>query len=274
MNNQQQTTTGYDQRSLFAFLTSTLNAAGDEVNAHANKMGTRHKSDQTLVTEADLASERLIIERVVERYPDDAIYSEESNVTFTARHTGNKVWVIDPLDGTTNFANRYPFYCVSVAVGEVDQQANIKPFAGGIYNPSNKVLYLGYLNGGAYRNGQRMTVATERNFADTLLVCDFRSQDEESLTRLVNNYLRLNRQVSTIRRDGASALDLALVADGIFDGLWLDGVKPWDIAAGCLLVSEAGGVTSNHPSTPFNIEAGNIVAGNSATVVKINSLLG
>ena len=263
----------YDQESLFSFLTSTLKAAGAEVNAHADKMATRHKSDHTLVTEADLASERLIIDRVTKHYPDDAIYSEESHVTFTTRRTGDKVWIIDPLDGTTNFANRYLFYCVSIAIGEVDQQSKINPFAGGIYNPSNNALYLGYQNGGAYRNGKRIYVATERDFADNLLVCDFRSQGEESLSRQVNNYLRLNRQVSTVRHDGASALDLALVAEGIFDGLWLDGVKPWDIAAGCLLVSEAGGVISNHPSKSFDIEAGNIIAGNSATVAKINNLL-
>ena len=263
----------YDQESLFAFLTSTLNAAGETVNAHADKMATRHKSDHTLVTEADLASERLIIDLVTKHYPDDAVYSEESNATFTTRHVGSKVWIIDPLDGTTNFANRYPFYCVSIAVGEIDQQNRIKPFAGGIYNPLTKDLYLGYQNGGAYRNGQRISVAAEREFADSLLVCDFHSQNEASLSRLVNNYLQLNRQVSTVRRDGAAALDLALVADGIFDGLWLDGVKPWDLAAGCLLVSEAGGTISNHPSTPFDIEAGNIIAGNEATVAQISNLL-
>ena len=263
----------YDQESLFSFLTSTIKAAGEAVNAHADKMATRHKSDHTLVTEADLASERLIIDRVTKHYPGDAIYSEESHVTFTTRHVGDRVWIIDPLDGTTNFANRYPFYCISIAIGVVDQQSKINPLAGGIYNPLNKALYLGYQNGGAYHNGKRMVVAAERDFADNLIVCDFRSQGEDSLARQVNNYLQLNRQVSTVRRDGASALDLALVAEGIFDGLWLDGVKPWDIAAGCLLVSEAGGVVSNHPATSFDIEAGNIVAGNAATVAEINNLL-
>lgn len=274
-------------------------AAGDAIAALAfADLNIRQKTDHTLVTEADLASEKIIIANIRASFAGDYIYSEESGCSLAAtpdislgdedqarltepdwhvkaRKQDDHIWIIDPLDGTTNFANRYPFYCVSVAVGQVEEDGRIETLAGGIHNPVDKSTYLAYRHGGAYHNDKKVTVAAERDFADSFLASGFCHQKGENLAACIDTLFKVACEVNSIRKDGASALDLALVAQGTYDCFWEEGIKPWDIAAGCLLVTEAGGVVQNYRSNSptFNIEGGNIIAGNAVTVARIQKFL-
>lgn len=274
-------------------------SAGEAIVAYASEdLHVRYKTDQTLVTEADLASEKIIITNIKESFTEDYIYSEESGCNlatalttssyddnqaldaepdwhFKTRKPGDHVWIIDPLDGTTNFANSYPFYCVSVAVGQVEENGHIEPLAGGIHNPVDKSTFLAYRHGGAYHNDKKVAVAANRDFADSFLASGFCHQKGEALAECINTFFKVASEVSSLRKDGASALDLALVARGTYDCFWEEGIKPWDVAAGCLLVMEAGGIVRNYHSTSpvFDMEGGNIIAGNAVAVSRIQKFL-
>ena len=251
-----------------------------------------------------MASERVVVERIKHAFADDYIYSEESGCShasamltfpltlddeeeeqgilaepdwkFAARKEGDYVWVIDPLDGTTNFANNYPFYCVSVALGEVRSSGRIVMLAGGIHNPVDGATYLAYRGGGAFCNGARLKVAVERELQNSFLATGLCTKREQATGgELVCSELVTSGANHSVRSDGASALDLALVARGVYDGFWERGLKPWDVAAGWLLVTEAGGKVRNYySSTDFNIEGGNIIAGNAVTVSRLAGCIG
>ncbi len=287
------------QDKLFSFLGALLDDAGKAITACISaNIQVRHKKDRSLVTEADMASERVIVEYIKRSFAQDYIYSEESGCNpasavttfpltidndeeqdglaepdwkFATRKEGDYVWVIDPLDGTTNFANNYPFYCVSVALGEVRARGRIVTLAGGIHNPVEGSTCLAYRGGGAFCNGERLKVAVERELQDSFLatgLCTKRKQATGG--ELVCSDLIMGGADNSVRSDGASALDLALVARGVYDGFWEQGLKPWDVAAGWLLVTEAGGKVRNYyTSTDFNIEGGNIIAGNAVTVSRL-----
>ena len=257
----------------------------------------RQKQDRSLVTAADMASERIIIEHIKNSFADDHIYSEESGCnlaaavttsprtidndakqdeltapdwSFATREEGDYVWVIDPLDGTTNFANNYPFYCVSVALGQVHASGRIVTLAGGVHNPIDGSTYLAYRGGGAFCNGKRLKVVAERGLQDSFLATGLGTKREQTTGgELVCSDLATESADNSVRSDGASALDLAMVARGVYDGFWEQGLKPWDVAAGWLLVTEAGGEVRNYSSTDFNIEGGDIIAGNAITVSRL-----
>ena len=281
------------QETLFSFLQETLVAAGKAITAcAATDLHIKQKKDRSLVTEADMASERIIIERIKAANADDYIYSEESGCSrahavvtfpltddippvtpdwqFTTRRAGDYVWVIDPLDGTTNFANHYPFYCVSIALGEVQDDGRIVTLAGGVHNPIDGATYLAYHNGGAYCDGQRLSVTAERRLCDSFLGTGIGTPRRHAPDGIISSDLDMGAINNSIRSDGASALDLALVARGIYDGYWEQGLKAWDVAAGWLLVTEAGGVVRNyHTRAAFNMEGGNVIAGNTITVTRL-----
>lgn len=303
-NNEECFLSSRSQDELFSFLTTLLDDAGQAITACASAdLQVRLKKDRSLVTEADMKSERVIVEHIKNAFADDYIYSEESGCnhaaavmtfpltldddaeqgelaepdwTFSARKEGDYVWIIDPLDGTTNFANNYPFYCVSVALGEVRSSGRIVTLAGGIHNPVDGSTYLAYRGGRAFCNGKRLKVAAERELQDSFLatgLCTKRGQATGG--ELVCSELVTGGADNSIRSDGASALDLALVAQGVYDGFWEQGLKPWDVAAGWLLVTEAGGKVRNYYSaTDFNIEGGNIIAGNAVTVSRLAGFIG
>lgn len=286
------------QNALFSFLNTLLDEAGKAITACiAADLHVRQKEDRSLVTAADMASERVIIERIKSAFTDDYIYSEESGCNpasavttfpvtekheevakpdwhFRRRKAGDHVWVIDPLDGTTNFANNYPFYCVSVALGEVQNNGHIVILAGGIHNPVDGATYLAYRHGGAFCNEQPIKVAAARSLQDSFLAtCISAAQHWNKDGRVCCN-LDMDGVENSIRSDGASALDLALVARGVYDGFWERGLKPWDMAAGCLLVTEAGGEVRNyHSTTAFDIERGDIIAGNAVTVARLTKYI-
>lgn len=286
--------------TLLAFLQEVLETAGKAINACISPdLRVRQKKDHSLVTEADLASEKAIIAHIQSSFAADYIYSEESGChpaqaitaspptgeehtdataldwSFASRKAGDYVWVIDPLDGTTNFANHYPFYCVSVALGEVQANGNIVTLAGGVHNPVDDTTYLAYRGRGAFCNGQRLTVTAARDLQDSFLATGICTKGQRlTVGGQIGNNLDLSGVDNSIRSDGASALDLALVARGVYDGFWEQGLKPWDMAAGWLLVTEAGGEVRNyHTSADFDLEAGNIIAGNAVTVARLAALI-
>jgi myo-inositol-1(or 4)-monophosphatase len=226
------------------------------------------KPDASLVTEADLASEKVIIERISKYFPDDQIYAEESGKSSESRRPGSAVWIVDPLDGTTNYANGYPYYCISIGRGIFDGSGRVQMQTGAIYDAVRGKLYFAEDGKGASCDGKPLRVASPREFHKSFLVTGFYYREGPDLQCEITRFSKIAQECHSIRRDGAAALDLALVAEGIFDAFWELGLAPWDVAAGSLLVREAGGVVRNYPpdSAGYNIEGHGVIAGTQGVV--------
>jgi myo-inositol-1(or 4)-monophosphatase len=260
------------------FIDETLRSCAAELMARFRTgVDVSTKADASLVTEADLASEKVALSRIAASFPDDLLLSEETHTSATLRPAGRHVWIVDPLDGTTNFANGYPFFCVSIARGKFRADGSIEIVAGGIIDPINGNVYLAEAGKGAWLDGKRMQVLAPRPLARAFLVTGFYFTDHARLMPEIERFARVANQCPAIRRDGSAALDLAYVARGLFDGFWENGLKVWDVAAGALLVAEAGGVVQNYPGvnpeSDFDPEKTGIVAGNPAIVASIAGLL-
>jgi myo-inositol-1(or 4)-monophosphatase len=238
----------------------------------------RTKADESVVTEADFASEKAIIAFIRGRYPDHVILAEESHQTLIAR-SGQVVWIIDPLDGTSNFANNYPYFCVSIGVGVVAEQNRIEMMVGGVCDPIRDLNYTALSGQGAFRNGKRMQIREPAPVNKQFLVTGFAYSKGEQLDQDVEIFRKISQLGATIRRDGAAALDMALVADGVFHGFWEWGLKPWDVAAGEVLVREAGGAVCNYPnpkkldSQGFDVFDGSTICGHAEVVETIKRLM-
>lgn len=272
------------------FIGDTLDLAGAELlRRFGSVKDVQTKKDTSIVTDADLASEKIILERIGKFFPDHAIISEESGQTRVNRSAGQKVWIVDPLDGTTNFANSYPFFSVSIGCGEFLADGRIRMLAGGIIDPIHKNKYLATRGGGATCNGSPIRVVQDRSFERCFLVTGFYYTVGKDLDREIERYRRVAQHCQSIRRDGSAALDLALVAAGVYDGFWERGLALWDVAAGSLLVHEAGGVVTNYPALPtqaevaslgttlaglsYNLEGEGIIAGTPTVVSQISQQL-
>lgn len=260
--------------NLYDFFITTMEAAGAELLRH-QLVGfkTSTKPDSSLVTEADLASEQIIHANIANYFPDDIILSEEAGKISGG---GPYVWIIDPLDGTTNFANGYPFFCISIARGFYREDGTgIQVEHGAIYDPNRRRLYYAERGKGAYVNGKSLRVTQDRNFTNCFLATGFYYQRDESLQAEIHRFSRIASKCQTIRRDGAAALDLAYVAEGVYDAFWEAGLAPWDVAAGALLVSEAGGIVRNYSDkiSNYDMMAHGIIAGNAKAVETIAGLL-
>ena len=216
-----------------------------------------NKGTIDLVTEADLAAERLIIERINSYHPRHSVLAEESGASrLEGEPKSEYLWIIDPLDGTTNFAHGYPCYCVSIAL-EHDGVIEL----GVIYDPTRDETFAAERGDGATLNGRRIR-ASEIDDLNRAMLCTgfpYDVRDRGDFARHFSNFI-MNAQA--VRRDGSAALDLAYVACGRFDGFWEEGLRPWDVAAGVLLVEEAGGRVSHYDGTPFNVYTPPIVASN------------
>jgi myo-inositol-1(or 4)-monophosphatase len=209
------------------------------------------KGGINLVTDADRASEQELIAFIRARHPGHAILAEESGATEGTQFQ----WVIDPLDGTTNYAHRIPHFCVSVAVrGE----AGI--MAGAVFDPIRKEMFSAGKGRGAELNGQPLQVSSATRMDRALLCTGFPYDVQENPEAPLGLFGRLIRKAQGIRRMGAAALDLAYVAAGRVDGFFEFGLKPWDIAAGALLVWEAEGQMVQIDGAPLDITVGNILA--------------
>jgi len=209
------------------------------------------KGFNDFVSEVDLASEKEIIRVLKTAYPDHAFLGEESGLT----HQADNIWIIDPLDGTTNFLHGFPQYCISIALeqkGEITQAV--------IYDPNRNALFTATKGQGAYLNQRRIRVSNKSKLKDSVLGTGFPFRDFQHLPVYLKIFEEVVRGTSGIRRPGSAALDLAYVAAGWFDGFFEINLSKWDIAAGGLLVTEAGGMVSDFSEKEGWIESGNIVA--------------
>ena len=197
------------------------------------------KQINDFVTEVDHASEKVIIETLLGAYPGHGILAEESGSEHGARDS-ECVWIIDPLDGTTNFIHGFPVYCVSIALavrGKVEQAV--------IFDPSRNDLFTATKGRGAYCNDRRLRVSKRTRLSECLLSTGFPFRPGDNFKSYLNMMGDVMQVTSGLRRPGAAALDLAYVAAGFTDGFFEKGLQPWDVAAGSLLVTEAGGLVGN-----------------------------
>lgn len=195
----------------------------------------KYKGEVDLVTEIDERSEALIVGRIREHFPDHNILSEESGVAKSPETGSRYRWIIDPLDGTTNFAHGYPFFCVSIAL-EVDGVVEL----GVVFAPTLDELFVAQRGAGAFLNGNRIQVSSTGTLIRSLLATGF-NYDRDKARANMQNWEHFLLRSQAMRRDGSSALNLCFVAAGRFDAYWEIGLKPWDAAAGVLMVRQAGG---------------------------------
>lgn len=212
------------------------------------------KSANDFVTEVDHKAEQAIIETIRKAFPDHAILAEESGET--AGSNDEYLWIIDPLDGTTNFIHGFPQFAVSIALqvrGRLEHAV--------IYNPVSEELFTASRGGGATLNNRRIRVSGAKSLAGSLLGTGFPFKQPQYLDPYLETFRALHPETAGIRRAGSAALDLAFVAAGRLDGFWEIGLNKWDIAAGVLLIQEAGGLVSDFSGGHNFMETGNIVAG-------------
>ena len=214
------------------------------------------KGDINLVTEADLASEALIIERIKSYYPKHSILAEESGEAVVIGGDTTWKWIIDPLDGTTNYAHGYPCFCVTLAL-----EHNGEIVIGVTFDPTRNELFAAEKGRGASLNNKPIRVSSTENLGDALIVTGFPYdiKERDNFARHLTEMLLKSRGV---RRDGSAAIDMAYVACGRFDGFWEEGLNAWDVAAGVLLIEEAGGQVTYYDNSKFSIYAPPICSSN------------
>jgi myo-inositol-1(or 4)-monophosphatase len=214
-----------------------------------------YKDWRNLVTDFDLAAERLVTERIAETYPDHGILAEEG-ASREARSPYR--WIIDPLDGTTNFVHRHPMYCISLALRD-----EVGSLLGVVYAPQLEELFTARRGEGAWCNlNRRLRVSGEADLGRALLASGFAYRQGELINNNLENWSRLSPICRGLRRCGAAALDLAFVADGRYEGFWELFLGPWDVAAGALLVAEAGGRVTDGRGGDGWADGSSIVASN------------
>ena len=220
----------------------------------ASALNVEMKGDKDLVTEVDKESERLIVEHLLARFPDHDIVAEEN---IYPQNGSPFRWIIDPVDGTTNYAHGFPWFCASIGL-----EQDGKLVAGVIYNPVYDELFTATKGGGAFLNGVRLSVSARSPLKNTLLGTGFPYDCATDPANNFASFMAFQKSARGIRRAGAAALDLAYVAAGRLDGFWELKLKPWDVAAGVLLVREAGGVVTTFDGSAYDIFNNRIVASN------------
>lgn len=214
----------------------------------------QYKGDINLVTEADVKSENLLKEAIKEKYPAHTILAEESGLEDKDKKFK---WIIDPLDGTTNFAHGFPWFCVSIAL-----EANGEIWLGVIHNPISKETFSVLKENGAFLNGRPIRVSKTKQIEKALLATGFPYNIHEEPEPVISRFNKMLKVARGIRRAGSAALDLCYVACGRFDGFWEERLHPWDTAAGLLLVEEAGGMVTDFKGNPYSIYGKEILATN------------
>lgn len=219
-----------------------------------DRIRVQEKGKNDFVTSVDLASERAILDIIRKNYPDHNIITEESGDVHES--ASPFTWYIDPIDGTSNFIHGIPHYAVSIGVFQ-----DGKPLHGVIYDPVRDEMFIATLGSGAQLNKRRLRLSNGVKASSALIGTGFPYGEAANLDAYLNMFKEICPNTAGIRRGGSAALDLAYVAAGRLDGFWELGLKPWDMAAGILLVREAGGVVSDHKGKPEVMERGHIIAG-------------
>jgi myo-inositol-1(or 4)-monophosphatase len=219
----------------------------------ARRVPIEYKGDADLVTAADRASEALIIDRLQARFPRHDVMGEEG----ARRETGSDYkWYVDPLDGTTNFAHGFPVFCISMGL---EHKGHL--LAGVVYDPARGEMFSAEKGSGAYLNQRRLHVSKTARLLESLLATGFPSHKRHQNPN-IHFYHQITLRTHGVRRAGSAALDLASVAGGRFDGFWEFSLNPWDLAAGVLLVEEAGGQVTGFQGQPFRLADRDVVASN------------
>ncbi|MBK9130335.1 MAG: inositol monophosphatase [Gammaproteobacteria bacterium] len=230
--------------------------AGGVILRHLDRLGTltvANKSRNDYVSEVDRLAEEEIIRVIHKAYPEHGILAEESG----QRNGNDYQWIIDPLDGTTNYLHGFPQFAVSIALsnrGKIEQ--------GCVYDPLREELFTASRGSGAFLNDRRIRVSSAKTLEGTLLGTGFPFKQQQHLNAYLEMFKVLHRESAGIRRAGSAALDLAYVAAARLDGFWEIGLNPWDMAAGTLLIQEAGGMVSDFRGGDKYHESGNLVGGN------------
>jgi myo-inositol-1(or 4)-monophosphatase len=252
------------------FAIQTARDAGRILQTYLGRVQISTKGDIDLVTEADLASEKLIIERISSYYPRHSILAEESGVTDSVTIVPGKSdwrWIVDPLDGTTNYAHGYPCFCVSIAL---ERAGNIE--IGVIYDPNRDELFAAERGQGVTLNDRRIRVSEVEHLNSAMLCTGFPYNVRER-SNFARDFSNFTMNAQAVRRDGSAAIDLAYVACGRFDGFWEDGLNPWDSAAGVLLIQEAGGLVTDFEGQPLNIYTPKVLASNGLVHARMMQIL-
>jgi myo-inositol-1(or 4)-monophosphatase len=239
------------------FAIDTAREAGKLLVQKLGSAKITNKGDINLVTEADIAAENLIIERIRSHYPQHGILAEESGeAVLVGGKRSDWKWIIDPLDGTTNYAHAYPCFCVSIALeraGELE--------IGVVYDPMREEMFAAERGRGATLNDRKIRVSSVEQLSESMLCTGFPYNVRER-PDFARDFTNFTMNAQAVRRDGSAALDLAYVACGRFDGFWEDGLNPWDIAAGALLIAEARGRITNFSDQPLDIYNEQVLASN------------
>lgn len=213
-----------------------------------------YKSAFNIVTDVDKESERQIIAIIKQHFPNDRILAEE---TGAHEASSTRRWLIDPLDGTTNYAHSYPFFCVSIGFEDAGE-----PLLGVVYNPISDELFWAQKGKGAYVNDHAIHVSKSATLATSLCVTGFPADSAATKLNNLEQFARVTDLTHGVRRDGSAALDLSFVACGRVDGFWELKLAPWDLAAGTVIVREAGGAVTNLTGGTFDISTGHVLATN------------
>ena len=241
---------------------------GEILNEHRGKVKSiGYKDEVNLVTEVDRISEEAILQIIKENFPDHAILTEESEEFIPEGKNSESIykWVIDPLDGTTNYAHGFPMFCVSIAL-----EKNEEIILGVVYNPNLDELFVAEKGKGAFlsegshstEGRQRIFVSQATELSQSLLATGFPYDIRKSKIDNLDHFANFYKKAQAVRRGGSAALDLCYLAMGRFDGFWELKLSPWDTAAGTLIVEEAGGKVSDFSGGPFNILLKEILASN------------
>ncbi len=256
-----------ESKKLKRVLLQCLKESGDILrNGFGTAFKIRKKGPVNIVTEIDMAAEKRIVSLVQQAFPSHRILTEESSPYEQPSHYR---WIVDPLDGTTNYAHRIPLCCVSIGV-----EYRGKMILGGIYNALMNELYFAERGKGAYLNGNRIFVSRTNCLEDSLIVTGFPYDRQEKADFYLKYFKNVMEKAQGIRRLGAAALDLAYVASGRFEAFWELNLKPWDIAAGSLIVEEAGGKISKFDGSRLNIDQpAELLASNKIIHSKLRNIL-
>ncbi|CAN5419113.1 inositol monophosphatase family protein [soil metagenome] len=232
------------------------------------KINISFKGNINLVTEADLASEKYIIEKIRSYYPKHSILAEESGESIVVIE-GERTWkwIVDPLDGTTNYAHGYPCFCITLAL-----EHNGEIVVGVTFDPTRDELFAAEKGQGATLNGRPIRISDTEKLSEALLVTGF-PYDFAQRKNFARHFTEFILKSRGLRRDGSAAIDMAYVACGRFDGFWEEGLHPWDVAAGVLLIEEAGGRVSYYDDSKFSIYKPPICASNGLIHVEMLNIL-